>query len=332
MGRSDAILEGVQAARRLHLSLGSKQALQSGRSSRVDVFEAIIEEGALLLFRPLNKLLGAYLGPPEFARSGILVTTQRDLHVQRFTAAHELGHMVLQHEPSADEQVGLWRTEGTDLQETAADAFASEFMLPRWLYVYHCARRGWKSEHLRDPHTVYQLSLRIGASYEATCYGLLSHKILEGSIVRQLRDHDPKSLKLAALAGRAELTNSWADVWEITEADGGLSFEGGPDDIVVFRCSERASAGYLWNEEGLREQGFEILADEREERYNRECGGNVVRILVTRVGAPETYRVSIAERRPWLPAHPLAELSMGLDLHGKEAGLPRFARNLIVAA
>ena len=43
-----------------------------------------------VLFRPLEGLLGAYVPTPNSA--GMLVTTQRDHHVQRFTAAHELGH------------------------------------------------------------------------------------------------------------------------------------------------------------------------------------------------------------------------------------------------
>ena len=87
-----------------------------------------MREGALLLFRPLRGLLGAYLGQPSFPRAGIIVSTQRDLHVQRFTAAHELGHMVMGHEPSLDgEEIGLWRGESSNPQEVEADAFASEF-------------------------------------------------------------------------------------------------------------------------------------------------------------------------------------------------------------
>jgi hypothetical protein len=39
--------------------------------------------------------------------------------------------------------------------------------------------QGWTVDrHLRNPDIVYQFSLRMGASYEATCWGLLCHQIL----------------------------------------------------------------------------------------------------------------------------------------------------------
>ena len=53
-----------------------------------------------------------------------------------------------------------------------ADAFAVGFMLPKWLVVGHCARQGWRIADLLRPEVVYQLSLRLGASYEATCRAL----------------------------------------------------------------------------------------------------------------------------------------------------------------
>src|SRR5262249_48341014 len=122
MARREAILEGTQAAQRLHAQLRTKEAFERTGSSRIDVFQAAGTLGALLLFRPLSGLLGAYLGKPNFPMSGILVSTQRDLHVQRFTAAHEVGHCFMGHTvTSLDDQIGLWRGEVKDLQEVAAD-------------------------------------------------------------------------------------------------------------------------------------------------------------------------------------------------------------------
>ncbi|WP_437486754.1 ImmA/IrrE family metallo-endopeptidase [Sorangium sp. So ce1014] len=333
MARRDAILEGTQAAQRLHAKLGTRIAFQGSALSRIDVFRAATELGALLLFRPLSGLLGAYLGPPNFPMPGILVSTQRDLHVQRFTAAHELGHLFMGHTASSlDEQIGLWRGESKDPQEIAADAFASEFMLPRWLYIHHAGRHRWGTQALASPQNVYQLSLRMGASFDATCWGLSGHKILDQRIVDKLRETEPKKIKLAVLAGRAELTNPWADVWIIDEADDGLTFEGGPDDIVVFRCKERPSAGYLWDETRLQQHGLEIIEDYREESDGDELGGELTRVLVTRVRAAGEYRVSFSERRPWHPEDSAAKLSVILDLQGKEQGLPRITREAAAAA
>jgi hypothetical protein len=333
MNAREAILEGTLAAQRLHAKLGTQDAFNREGLSRIDVFRTASDLGALLLFRPLSGLLGAYLGKPTFERSGIIVSTQRDLHVQRFTAAHEVGHLFMEHKAtSLDEQIGLWRGESKDLQEVAADAFASEFMLPRWLYIHHARRHRWGGEALRDPRNAYQLSLRMGASFDATCWGLQGHNILPRSAADALREFEPKKIKLATLADRAALSNPWADVWVIDENDDGLMFEGGPNDVVIFRCRERASSGYLWDETRLEQLGLEVIADEREQPDDDACGGAVTRLLVTRVREPGEYRVSLSERRPWRPADTAAHLSVTFDLHGKEEGLPRFARGTAVAA
>ncbi len=333
MAKRDAILEGTLAAQRLHAQLGTRKAIECGELSHIDVFRVAIDLGAKLLFRPLKGLLGAYLGMPDYPVPGIMVSTQRDLHVQRFTAAHELGHLCLGHTmPSLDNQVGLWRSETKDLGEIAADAFASEFMLPKWLYVHHAARQRWKSVALHLAENTYQLSLRLGASYEATCWGLRGHGILDQNTVNRLRTHEPKDLKRAALGALVEMANPWADVWVITEADDGLKFEGGPDDIVVFRCRERASAGYLWDETRLPHEGFEVLLDSREESEADQCGSDVTRVLVTRVRQAGEYRVVFSERRPWYPEDSLTTLSVAFDLQGIEEGMSRTALKAMVAA
>ena len=58
------------------------------------------------------------------------------MSIQRFTAAHELGHFTQGHRPSLDDESILRRMPITsqpsdDFQEVEADAFASAFMLPR---------------------------------------------------------------------------------------------------------------------------------------------------------------------------------------------------------
>jgi hypothetical protein len=171
----------------------------------------------------------------------------------------------------------------------------------------------------------------MGASFDATCWGLAGHKILDEGAIERLREVEPKKIKATVLAGR-ELKNPWADVWIIDEGDDGLTFEGGPDDIVIFRCRERASAGYLWDEAGLERHGFELLEDRREHGDGNDVGGELTRVLVTRVRAAGEYRVSFSERRPWQPDDLAAKISITFDLQGKEQGLPRVARKAAAAA
>ena len=230
------------------------------------------------------------------------------------------------HTPSLDEEVGLWRGASGNLQELAADAFASEFLLPQWLYRYHATRHQWDTVALQDPQNTYQLSLRLGASYDAVCWGLQSHNILTPHVVAQLREVEPKTLKRDALGGRTPLDNAWANVWVATQADHGLTFEGTPDDVVIFRFPEHASAGYLWDEAKLRAQGFDVIDDLRYQHTDEDCGSAITRVLVTRIREPRRYGASLLERRPWLPTDAAATVSITFDMYGKEEGLPRHLR------
>lgn len=159
-----AILTGAKAAHTLHRDLGVREHLERSAGSRVDVFGAISRLGATLMFQPLGKLLGAYVPAEE---PGVLITTQRTLPVQRFTGAHELGHLYMRHEPSLDDK-GILRRAPFDTrsrlerQEQEADAFASMFFAPAWLLALIVQRQGWPAGALADPVTAYQLSLRLG--------------------------------------------------------------------------------------------------------------------------------------------------------------------------
>src|SRR5689334_18842392 len=164
---ASAVRAGTLAAERLHRSLSLRNEIRL-RGGNIDVFAAIQTLDLPLLLRPLQGLLGAYLTQPA---PGVLVTTQRPMSIQRFTASHELGHFMLRHDPSLDDESMLRRmpmasqpTE--DFQEVEADAFAVAFMLPRWLIGWHAERQRWKVTDFRRPSAVYQLALRLGASYE----------------------------------------------------------------------------------------------------------------------------------------------------------------------
>ena len=93
-----AILSGTYEAARLHEELGTR-ALWEPNGGRIDVFGVIDRLGLPLMFQPMEGLLGAYLARPS---PGVLINTRRPLSIRRYTAAHELGHHRLKHEPSLD--------------------------------------------------------------------------------------------------------------------------------------------------------------------------------------------------------------------------------------
>ncbi len=327
MTRREAVLEGAQSAVRLHERLNVRAEVEA-RAGSIDVFGAIIALDTPLIFRPLQGLLGACIPGP-----GIIISTERPLPIQRFTGAHELGHVALGHDISLDGEEILTRIghnsgrSRLDDLEVAADSFASTFLLPKWLLQMHARRQAWNRASMADPHCVYQLSLRVGASYQATCVALERHDIIDAGTRETLLAKPRRTIKAELLDG-VEIDNFFPDVWLLTERDENSTIEGQPDDVFVLRLAEQGGAGYLWTTAGLIESGFGILRDQREIPHpSVAIGGPVTRALTARRSEPAKGSFSLELRRPWLKTGvPLAALRVAYDLQGKEVGLPRATR------
>lgn len=330
-----SILRGTQAAARLHKQFGNRVRIEL-EGGRVDVFGVISSSGVPLLFKPLDGLLGAFLPKPM---AGILVTTKRPLSVQRFTAAHELGHFKLGHQPSLDDETILRRNplaqgRGYPSPEREADAFASAFLLPRWLLAVHFSRQGWTPKSMRDPLYVYQLSLRLGVSYQATCITLIRYKILSAQVAGDLNKISPKEIKKALLRGYVP-PDWWGDVWVLTERDEGTTIEGSRRDLFALRLPEHSGSGYLWSFDQLNSEGFAVVRDERENSASKDVlGGNVVRHIIAKSSMSQSGRITLAERRPWMPNNPpLTAFGFEYDLTGPEGeGWSRAQKRLAIEA
>jgi hypothetical protein len=81
---ADAVRAGTMAASRLQRRLALRDEVES-RGGNIDIFRVFQTVDLPLLIRPLDGLLGAYLSYPEH---GVLVTTERPMSIQRWTAAH----------------------------------------------------------------------------------------------------------------------------------------------------------------------------------------------------------------------------------------------------
>ncbi|NTJ36274.1 ImmA/IrrE family metallo-endopeptidase [Agrobacterium rhizogenes] len=301
----DAVLKGMRAALRLQRDLGFDQG--GARGHRIDVFGAIYRQNVPLLFRKLEPLLGAYLR--EEGNPGIILTTRRPLGQQRFTAAHELGHHVLSHDPHADDDSILRRS--PDLArdymnlppaEQEADAFASYFLLPDWLITTLMSNQQWTPQHLENASTVYQMALRAGASYRATLYALARNKVIGPGIRQQLAKAQPANIKRDLVPDHPLESTRDIDVWHLTERDEGTVIEAGRDDLFLVKLREDSNAGYLWNFDELENAGFAILKDGREQVTDGVVGAPTIRHVLARAGdatAHGTY--TIWERRPFAP-------------------------------
>jgi Zn-dependent peptidase ImmA (M78 family) len=330
--RRDAVLDGVLEATRLHQQLEIRDKIVSF-AGRIDVFTAIIDKGAQLVFKKLDGLLGAYIPVPV---PGILVTTERPLAIQRFTAAHELGHFFMKHRGSLDDEAILHRSPflsaAYDSNEVAADAFASEFLLPEWLVEFHAQQQQWSVGNLENPVDVYQLSLRVGLSYEATCRVLQKHRLLSKVTADKLVGIERKKIK-QHLLGEHKLQNWFPNVWLLTEKDQGTAIYGEPNDVFVVKLKEHSGAGYLWNLDEASAAGFTIIANEHiPPAHQLEIGGAVERVLMACSDQPLTGNLDFVETRPWDASSIYGRFSFAYDFRGKEYGLPRVARERSVAA
>jgi hypothetical protein len=199
-------------------------------------------------------------------------------------------------------------------------------MMPRWLIQWHAARQGWTAQDFRKPTRVYQLALRIGASYEATCWTLVRHRLITPALARELLQTRPRELKAAVLAAYKPKDHR-GDVWLLTERDAGTRIDGSRNDLFVLRLEEHSGGGYLRDIDQLKESGFGIVRDELEAIEGQGIGGPVIRRVTAEPPEPYRGRITLDERRPWEPSEPIASLKVDFDLTGpEEEGLSRAER------
>jgi Zn-dependent peptidase ImmA (M78 family) len=335
VSRREAVLDGTLEAARLHKELRTRDHIKK-ESARVDVFSAITSLNVVLLFKPLDGLLGAYMSSPE---PGILVTTERRLAIQRYTAAHELGHFRMKHSLSLDDEQIIQRSpfengKYSD-QEVAADTFAAMFLLPDWLFEFQSEQQGWTREDLNRPGILYQLSLRLGTSYESTCRMLHRHGFTERSSVEQLLKVAPRDIK-ENLLGQYKPPTWHPNVWVLTERDADTVIYGEPDDVFVVRLKEHSGAGYLWNLEQVKAAGFGVIADQRiipgVDDDVGDVGGEIERVLTAKSETATRGTLEFVEARSWDVDDNLTRVSFGYDIRGREHGLARAMRERVAAA
>ncbi len=300
------ILKGFAAANRVHQKYHMPSSETIG-SIYLDVFDIIQQEGILLCFSPLENLHGAYI-PANGGKEGILVNSKHPLHLQRFTAAHELGHHVLGHKPSVDINMlgraplpsDRYEENGSDPeQEKEADSFASAFLMPKWLILKHLIKIGENVNFLKNDVNLYQMSLRLGVSYSSLCWGLLVHDIFTRQEAEKFAKIKVKDIKKKIISENLLKLNPWANVWTLNEKLAGAEMLGDKNDFFVFELIENPSTGYIWDYGHFEERGLRLLSDEIVEQEHEIFGSEIKRRIIFTNDELLIDTLPLFEKRPW---------------------------------
>jgi hypothetical protein len=217
--------------------------LSVDQTKQIDTFGICEDLGLWLAFLPMDKLLGAFL--PE-GLGGVIVTTQRPIPVQRYTAAHEIGHWRLDHGHGlaldGEEQVlGDTPVE----REQLAQVFAGSFLMPPPLVFGVLDRLGIGGQPVGPEHA-YALAREAGVSYEAAVRQLSHLGVITPDRIAVLRQYRPLQVKAALALGRRPV-NGYADVWPVDEAWDDHLLALRVEDEVVISLPENRSTGYRWS-------------------------------------------------------------------------------------
>lgn len=255
------------------------------------------------MFQPLGNLFGVF-ERFEGDVAGILINSDHPLSLQRYTAAHEFGHFVMNHEYSADSPNELY-AEGVELQEAAAQSFAADLLMPVPVVTYASKKLGIEGE-LESAENVYRLAVELGTSYRATITQLNVLNLIDFPTARALRETTPLQVKQQLLGGERP-ENPRSDVWSITEemleANRHLSVQLG--DEIVFELEEAPSSGYLWKLHADASRGpVQPTIDDHIAQRTGGYGEVGRRLLGVRTSDSGDASIDLGLARPWLEGPP----------------------------
>jgi predicted secreted protein len=287
----------------------------------VDIFGVIEDTQIWLRFGELENLFGFFQRAEDVA--GISVHSGHPLSLQRFTAAHEYGHYVLGHVFSQDGDTELYGSGDLPAQEIQAQAFAAEFLMPLALVNRALGRLSLPEAPAEiGAAQAYQLSLEIGASYQATVARLNQLNKVSYERAAMLREHAPIDLKVELGSGQRP-GNSRAAVWAVDEGLRHRNLSMWVEDELHVRLGEVPSSGFRWAVSAGSAEGLELVADELERGGSEaQIGGSLCRHLWWRAVEPGAGALDLRLVREWQDAEAEPADTVNLPI---TIGIPRNA-------
>jgi hypothetical protein len=204
------------------------------RDDHVDVFAALRAAGICCLAQPFPNLAGAYAGP-EANGPAVMLNSRMDEITMRHTAGHELGHHVLGHGSTVDEDIdpdgstlgGSWPD-----TEKLAEAFAAWFLMP--LPAVEIALRRSGLSKPTSPADVHQVACWLGTSFAGTARHLVNlRKARAAQAEAWTRSWYQSGPKIRSqLSGSAGLPAG--RVWTVSSHADGAGLHVLPGDTLIF--------------------------------------------------------------------------------------------------
>jgi Zn-dependent peptidase ImmA (M78 family) len=216
-------------------------ALAIDQSCVIDPFEAIDALGLALSITKLDNLLGAVV---PHGQGGVLITSERSPAIQRYTAAHEIGHWILheKHLQVDGEDEVLGRPSNEFEQE--AQLFAGYFLMPPTLLDHVVAAYELQSGHIGPEH-VYRLSRDMDVSYEAAARRLLTARLIDRTTFNEIWNFSRMSAMQRASAGHRP-ADGLADVWDATSDEELVHLVVEEHDEIIVDLTEQRLTGWRW--------------------------------------------------------------------------------------
>jgi Zn-dependent peptidase ImmA (M78 family) len=288
--RQQLAVMAIGAAHKAHKEFGVDP------TSRVDVFGVLRDVGAHVFFRPLRSIYGAYLPTGEML-PGLLINSNLPLSVQRYTAAHELGHLYLGHKTiSLEKEVDFVpeRRSGIDNDEIVAETFGAFFLMPKALVMGSMRELGVHRERVK-PADAYLMALRMGSSYAATINQMQTLKLLSPAQATELRKHAPKEIKEKL---NDEQAPGRHDIWLLDEHWNGKEIFPAIRDTIRIRLEETPTSGYTWL---LQNQpvGMQLLEDKYKGDETAIGGTRIHEFVGSLAEDAQDSKLIIKKSRPW---------------------------------
>lgn len=203
----------------------------------VDIYSILLRVGLYPRFSALEGLAGALVRTDSSEVFGVLINSDQPEERMRFSAAHELGHYVLQHLSLDESFHASLKSQWRSSKESDADSFAAALLMPKSFI------EDWnEQQNTVDEFKIVKLADRLQVSYQA-----ILHRLLELGCIARVDYDKYQKLKPTEIKQKLQLNQKSKDKsFQTKELDGLYkslqdSFKRTPDSI---RWMQEAAYGH----------------------------------------------------------------------------------------